>query len=332
MGRRSPTESIARIFSAFLRQRTWSQAALARELEIGVPALRKRLDEVALHGVPLQSESDPPHVYWSVPANWFPDSVAFSRNEVPDLLHVLRHAPRSPRRDKLLQVVFDTRRDRSALAATKSLIITPDSSDAEEAFLPIIEDAVTQRRPVRMRFYSTDRCAVETRHVSVHRVDVGPPTRLVATCHRANHLKWFRVDNIVEVHVDRETPFRGASEESIQRFCANSIDGFRGEGEPEEHVFFVREPEARWVSKNLLPPMRAEAMDGGVLVTVATAGAMRVARYVVGLGGAARVDTARLRSLVEELARGALRREAEPRNLAKTRDTGAERARRRADR
>jgi predicted DNA-binding transcriptional regulator YafY len=332
VGRRSPTESIARIFAAFLRQRTWSQAALAREVEIGVPALRKRLDEIAAHGVPLETESDPPHVYWSVPANWFPDSVAFSRNEVPDLLHVLRHAPRSRRRDKLLQVVFDTRRDRTALAATESVIITPVTSEAAEAFLPTIEDSIAQRRPVRMRFYSTERGVVETRHASVHRVDVGPPTRLIATCHRADRLKWFRVDNIVEVHVDREAAFRDASEDAIRRFCADSIDGFRGEGAPEEHVFFVREPEARWVTKNLLPPMRAEAVEGGVRITVTTAGAMRVARYVVGLGAAARVETAHLGGLVEELARGALRRGAQPRKLAKTRETSAERARRRANR
>ena len=332
MGRRSSTESIARLFAAFLRQRTWSQAALARELEIGAPALRKRLDELAANGVPLEAESDPPQVYWSVPANWFPDSVAFSRKEIPDLLHVLRHAPRSKRRDKLLRVVFETQRDRSALVATESAIVTPDTSDAEESFLPIIEDAIAQRRPVRMRFYSTERGVVETRHASVHRVDVGPPTRLVATCHRADQLKWFRVDNIVEVFVDPEVPFARIDDESIRRFCADSIDGFRSDNEPEEHVFFVREPEARWVTKNLLQPMKAQPAEGGVIVTVMTAGAMRVARFVVGLGSAARVDTIHLGRLVEELARGALRDSAEPRKLAKTRDESAERPRRRANR
>lgn len=317
MGRRSPTESIARLFSAFLRQRTWTQAALARELEIGVPALRKRLDELAAHGVPLESEPDPPHVYWSVPANWFPDSIAFSRTEVPDLLHVLQHAPRSQRRDKLLRVVFDTRRDRAAIAATGSAIVTSETSDAEEAFLPIIEEAIAQSRPVRMRFYSTERGAVETRHASVHRVDVGPPARLVATCHRADQLKWFRVDNIVEVAIERDAPLRGADAESIRRFCAESIDGFRGDAEPEEHVFFVREPEARWVAKNLLAPMQISEVKDGIVVSVSTAGAMRVARFVVGLGGAALAESAGLRMLVEELARGALRRSAEPGRLAK---------------
>src|SRR5204863_5027205 len=90
VGRRSPTESVARIYRAFLRQRTWSQAELAREIEIGIPALRKRLDELTALGMPLdRDDRDPPQIYWSVPASWFPDSVAFDKGEVGDLLHVL---------------------------------------------------------------------------------------------------------------------------------------------------------------------------------------------------------------------------------------------------
>lgn len=332
MGRRSPTESVARIYRAFLRQRTWSQAALAREIEIGVPALRKRLDELTALGLPLEREDEPPQVYWSVPTNWFPDSVAFDKGEVTDLLHVLWHAARGRRRDKLLRLLLDASRDRTAIAATEAAIVTYEMSDAEETFLPVVEEAIAAGRPVRMRFYSTERAAVESRHASVHRVDVGPPTRLVATCHRTNQLKWFRVDNVVEVTKDGETPFRATSDEAIRRFCADSIDGFRGADDTEEHAFFVRHPEARWVAKNLLAPMRAEEIEGGIIVTVTTSGAVRVARYVVGLGGAAAAETARLKMLVEELAKGALRRSAEPRRLAKAPVATAERPRRRANR
>ena len=131
---------------------------------------------------------------------------------------------------------------------------------------------------------------------------------------------------------DRETPFCVANDEVIRRFCADSIDGFRGSTGAEEHAFSVRDPEARWVAKNLLVPMRAEQMTEGIIVRVATAGAMRVARYVVGLGGAARAETTRLHMLVEELAKGALRHSAKPRTIAKTRATLTERPRRRANR
>jgi predicted DNA-binding transcriptional regulator YafY len=323
---------VARIYRAFLRQRTWTQAALAREIEIGVPALRKRLDELTTLGMPLEREDELPQIYWSVPGNWFPDGVLFSKDETADLLRVLWHTPRGRRRAKLLRAVLDASHDRANIAATEAAIVTRKESEAEEAFLPIAEEALAQRKALRLRFYSTERGTVETRSVSVHRVDIGPPVRLVATCHRTGQLKWFRVDNIVEANVDSQTPFRPASDDLIRRFCAESVDGFHGSEEAEEHVFFVRHPEATWVAKNLLSPMSAEPVDSGIIVTVATAGMIRVARYVVGLGGAARAETARLRALVEELARGALRAAAKPRKLAKAPAPSAERARRRADR
>ena len=332
MGRRSPTESVGRIYRAFLRQRTWSQAALAREIEIGVPALRKRLDELTALGMPLdRDDDDPPQVYWSVPTSWFPDSVAFDKGEVADLLHVLWHTARGRRRDRLLRVVLDARRDRAVIAATDAAIVAHEASDAEETFLPVVEESITRQVPVRMRFYSTERRVVESRHASVHRVDVGPPARLVATCHRTGQLKWFRVDNIVEVCADGDTPFRAASHEAIHQFCTDSIDGFHGPEETDEHSFFVQHPEAAWVTQNLLPAMRAEEVDGGIMVTVRTAGSLRVARYVVGLGGAARAETQRLQTLVAELAKGALRRAA-PRKLAKAHTAIAERPRSRANR
>ena len=332
VGRRSPTESVARIYRAFLRQRTWTQAALAREIEIGVPALRKRLDELTTLGMPLERQDDLPQVYWSVPSNWFPDGVLFSKEETADLLHVLWHAPRGPRRRNLLRVVLGARRDRDVIAAIEAAIVTREESNAEQAFLPVVEAALVERRAVRMRFYSTERGAIESRHVSAHRVDVGPPLRFVATCHRTGQLKWFRVDNIVDANVDDQTTFRAATDDAVGRFCAESVDGFHGSEEAEQHVFFVRHPEATWVANNLLPPMHAEPVEGGILVTIATAGATRVARYVVGLGGAARAESSRLRVLVEELATGALRAVAEPRKLAKVQGQSAERARRRANR
>ena len=55
MGQRSGTATAIQIMQALLQQRTWTQAALARELDIGVPALRKRLDELTNAGVPLET-------------------------------------------------------------------------------------------------------------------------------------------------------------------------------------------------------------------------------------------------------------------------------------
>jgi predicted DNA-binding transcriptional regulator YafY len=332
VGRRSSTESIALIYGAFLRERTWTQAALAREVEIGIPALRKRLDELTTLGMPLERQDDPPHVYWSVPQNWFPGGILFSNEDLPDLLHVLWHTARGRRRANLLRVLLGADRDRADVVATEAAIVTHEASEADETFLPIVEDAIARRMAVKMRFYSTDRRAIETRHVSVHRVDVGPPTRLVATCHKSGSIKWFRVDNIVEARADSETAYRSARDADVERFYADSIDGFREATEAEEHAFFVRDPEATWIERNLLARMRTEPVDDGIRITVKTAGALRVARYVVGLGAAARAETPRLKMLVEELAKGALKSSAEIGKLAKTRGEVAERSLRRANR
>jgi len=69
MSRRAPTETVAGVVGAFLERRTWSQAELAKRLELSVPALRKRLEELA-GPLRLEREEDHPHVYWSVPKDF----------------------------------------------------------------------------------------------------------------------------------------------------------------------------------------------------------------------------------------------------------------------
>ena len=76
MNRRSEADTPARLLVAFLRQRTWSQAELAREVGIEVRAVRRRLNELRAAGVPLEDDEDRPHVYWSVPKRWFPGGAA----------------------------------------------------------------------------------------------------------------------------------------------------------------------------------------------------------------------------------------------------------------
>jgi hypothetical protein len=70
--------------------------------------------------------------------------------------------------------------------------------------------------------------------------------------------------------------------------------------------FVVRNPDARWVKKNLPDGMQAETIPEGIRVTTHTAALRRVAQYVVGLGAAATPESADLASEVATLARGAL--------------------------
>ena len=76
MGQRSSTVTVVQLVQAFLEQRTWTQKALAERLEMTTPAVREKLKE--LQGIfRLEREEDHPHVYWSVPKDWFPGGVIF---------------------------------------------------------------------------------------------------------------------------------------------------------------------------------------------------------------------------------------------------------------
>jgi hypothetical protein len=100
--------------------------------------------------------------------------------------------------------------------------------------------------------------------------------------------------------------FRAAPESEVHTQVTLSLDGFSGEGPGETHQFFVRDPEARWVRNNLLDPMHSEPAPGGIRVSCQTAATLRLARFVIGLGAAARAETPALVELVLALAKGAL--------------------------
>jgi ribosomal protein S12 methylthiotransferase accessory factor YcaO len=52
--------------------------------------------------------------------------------------------------------------------------------------------------------------------------------------------------------------------------------------------------------------MRAETLHDGIRVSIETSAVLRLARFVVGFGGAARPENAALAEAVVELAQGAL--------------------------
>ncbi len=304
MGQRSTTETLAGIYQAFLQKRTWRQPELARELGIGVEPLRRILFELMEKGMPLErDEEDRSRVFWSVPASWFPDGVLFKREEVPDLLRQLRRLPQGQGRKRLLDVVL-ARFPRAKVA--DAAVIPPSPRPEEDQFLDVVEQSASERVALAMRYFTAGRGDVGDRHVSVHRVLLGPPARLVATCHRSGTLKTFRLDSIVSARLDDQTPYRPADEAAVNAYLSASIDGFHGEGAAQRLAFVVRNPDARWVKNNLLVGMSAETEGDGIRVTVHTAALSRVAQFVVGLGAAATPETPALASAVAVLARGAL--------------------------
>jgi predicted DNA-binding transcriptional regulator YafY len=315
MGQRSAGATLARIYEAFLSKRTWAQADLARRVGVGVPALRRRLLELRDAGMPLDDEEDHPHIYWSVPSKWFPGGVLVPGASVPALIRLLLRLPSGAKRDRMLDEIV--RGARAADQLDPSTMQTPSLTAVEDSYQEAIEDAARERLPVRMRYYTASRGAMEDRHVSIHKVQPGPPVRFAAVCHREGLLKWFRLENVQWVHSDPAERYRPADDDDLTAFLAASLDGFHQGDPPRVHRFVVRAPESRWVKLNLPGPMTCEDTGSGVRVSAETSGLLRLARFVVGLGDAARAETPELAAIVRELAAGALG--ASPKGTAKAR-------------
>jgi predicted DNA-binding transcriptional regulator YafY len=303
VGQKSRTETVAAVMVAFLRRKLWSQAELARAADIRPPALHKLLVELAASGMPLTSKKEHPHVYWSLPASWYPGGVLFEKEDVADLLRQLRRLPKSKARDRLLGVV--TQQLPVHVAPTPAPVVARPTNEPEELYVSVVEDAAARRVSLGMR-YLTPGKQPSHRHVSVHLIDVGPPVRFIATCHRNAALRCFRVDNILSGRLDPNEPFRECPRTVVEEYRAASLDGFKGDGPPITCSFFVRQPESHWVANNLLEGMRAESLRDGIRVHVETSALVRLARFVVGLGAAAHPENAPLANAVGELARGAL--------------------------
>jgi predicted DNA-binding transcriptional regulator YafY len=305
MGRASKHETIASIYQAFLGQRTWRQSDLARELGIGTRALRERLVELSTKGMPLESDEEPPHVFWSVPQHWFPGGVALTSDDAAHLLRELWVLPKSPRTERAIKKLLSGVQDREQLASAAATVV-PVVVGAEAVQREIVEEALIAGAALRIEYFSAHRGVIEWRYVSPARLVAGPPLRLVALCHRSSKLRWFRVDGILRATLDQSEPYRATDPEVTTRFIAESVNGYRDEAAATDQLFFVRLPEARWVSKNLPPSMVCESVEDGIVVTARAGGVLPVARFVVGLGAAASPRTSPLREIVRELAEGAL--------------------------
>jgi predicted DNA-binding transcriptional regulator YafY len=307
MGRRSGAETPAGIMLAFFRCHRWRQAELARELGVTVETLVRSLRVLSDQGMDLtRDDSDKPHIWWRVPKNWAPSGVLFAREETPSLLRALARSPRTTERDALLAHAARSARVGDGAASQVEAL---SFSDIERSWLSTVEDAAERRVALRMRYYTARGGKSEWRHASVEHVIVGPPARFVALCHRSGTLKWFRVENLSHAKLDPDTPYREHDPIEVRRFVRESVDGFHGEGAPVECAFVVREPEARWVRTSLLSGMTIdpdEEVSDGVRVRCSTAGVLRVARFVVSLGGAATVETRELAACVREIAKGVL--------------------------
>lgn len=306
VARRKQIDTLVGLVEAFAEEPIWKQADLARRLKVTVETLRGTLDALREAGWPVDRDEDHPHVYWVLPSNFFAGGVLLSREDALEALRLLRRLPSSQQRDRLVDLLVAAAPPSAGFVPAASwhpLTVDP----REEETLGKVESSLGSGRAIDVRYFSASRAVFEWRTLSVQRVAPGTPTRVCAWCHRASELRWFRLDNIADLRPS-EADRVACDDADVEQFLEASVDGFHDGTTPSEVVFRVREPDARWVEQNLIPPMRAERIDGGIRVRVRASSLLRVARFVVGLGSAAECDTPQLDVLVSELARGALKR------------------------
>jgi predicted DNA-binding transcriptional regulator YafY len=301
MGAQSSTGSLVRIFHALMRQNTWRQAELAQEVGLHVPALRRCMLELQGAGIPVHRDHEPPNVFWSIPSNWLPGGVILGADDSREVVRHLLRAPRSAARDQILRRL--TRASPGSDAAAASTTVETSASRWADQ----LEDAA-QKGAVLLLSYRSARGAIDDRVVSVQRVVFGEVLRVVGWCHRDAKLKWWRADRIVSAAVVSERAFVRRPGGEVEAWVAESVSHFR-DGARQTHAFVVAADEAAWVRSNLPQcTSREEQVPDGLRIVVEGSGLVPLARFVVGLGGAARCESEALRDAVRELAQAALRR------------------------
>jgi predicted DNA-binding transcriptional regulator YafY len=309
VGQRTATETLFGIIAAFIDKRTWTQADLARKLDTRPETIRKRLGELVAGGFKLEREEDHPHVYWSVPKNWFPGALVFKSEEVADLVRLMGRAPRGQLRNRLLDLVVTrvASSEHGRMSIDPDAVRPPEVDADEERWLSLVEDAAAKKVSLKMRYFAASRRAESWRHVSVHRVVVGAHTHFIATCHRSSTLRRFRLSGISDARLDTGEPFQSTTAKQLATFEGESLGGFHEPGPAVACAFFVRDEEAAWVARNL-PEGRItqEQRPGGVRFCIETTAVTLLARFVVGLGAAARPETPLLAEEVAAIARAAL--------------------------
>lgn len=305
MGRRTATETLSKLVVAFLKQRTWTQRQLEAECAVTARTVRKCLFDLVAAGMPLERSEEPPHVYWAVPATWPPrGGRGLEHIDGEAVARLVARLPRSSEREAVLAKLV-------VPAFGSDLAPNPVEDRARGAVLATLEDAARQGVPVLMAYHSASRRADSVRVASVQRIVYGDRPRFVAHCHTSAQLKWFRVDRVHSATLDAHQPFVRTDAAELAQFLRESMDGFHAGGRSVTCELWLRAAEARWVIDHM-PYERDTALvsfdSSGAHVVLRTAALDVLARYLVGLGDAARVVApAELERRVVELAQASLR-------------------------
>lgn len=307
VGARENFESISLVVQGFAGRSTWTQAELARHVGIEARALRRLLLSLSKAGMPLERDEEHPHVYWSVPKQWFPGGVFFDEQDWEVLVHAVLRITDEQRRTRLMSRLLSGRKlvaTEGANRLNKGVVGTLLTNDEQKTVL-LIERSFLENQPLEVRYYSGSSGQLRDRIISPQRLVSEPRGRLVAFCHENRELRWFRIDNIARAQLASAHVRQDVPQSDIDIYVASSVDGFQ-DGSQFESAFRVEGAEANWVRSNLLPGMRIDTDSAKTLRVVSQGGAVVVARFIAGLGGAAVAEGAALRALVRDVAAATL--------------------------
>jgi hypothetical protein len=305
LGRKGDYETLVKVIDAFREKNTWRQTDLARRAGVGVPAIKRLLKELESSQMRLERfEEGPNEVHWSVPRDWQPGGVYLRDEQMELLVYAVAQLPKTELRDAVLERAALSRiLDAEVVARLQEVVLTPVAK--VEATLQVLFKAATTRRALHCHYHTAWSGRRRWRHLSVHRILPGPRSRVLAACHESGRLKWFRVSSMLEAVIDPEVAFMSFSPEEVEATLAASMGGFHRDGPIHELTFLVVGSSVEWVRNNLLAEMEAEDVPEGLRVRARTAAVDAVARYVIGLGGAARPEHPELARAVLTIAEAA---------------------------
>ena len=303
MGRRTGTETVAKLVVAFLQRPRWGQKDLERICGVASKAVRRALLSMEEAGVPLiREEGERGLAVWSVPKTWLPN-IAHQMVDQELVARLVARLPNSSDREAVLGRI---------LSSLPGSTIAPNdhSLDVSEATLSLVEDACRERRVLRLGYFTASRGEHGIRVLSIQRVVYGDRLRFVAYCHARQRLLWFRVDRVTHPEVMASESYVQVDADEVDRFIGESLDGFHGPSGALRCEFHVDYPVATWALRTLPAGADAAVVHHGPLgahVALTTAATDVLARFLVGLGGACtEIRPDELRDRVRDFARGAL--------------------------
>ena len=309
MGARSKTETALRVLASLLEQRTWKQAELARHVGVETQTVKRCLEELELAGVPLESEKDHPHVYWSVPNSWLPDGVNLPRELLVDLLRRLARGTAGGEHDRLLAHLVSSCPPLREMVARVQAAHVADGTDFSSVVLAALEDACDSH-PVVLMYRKSRKAPVEPR-VCSPACFVDRHQHLLARCHTTGGARRFRLDRIVQVHDAHGQDYQPLSEDEVKAALTGAVDGFRAPGPLVDVRFRLVGPvnEVAWMLEHLPEDLEVEDTAQGFLLHGQSGALGKLAAKLVSFGAVVRYDDEGLRDAARRVvqeAQGAL--------------------------